>query len=783
MPLKYRIRHHLLLVVSLAGLFVATASAQPLVEKVEIQGDLRRVAESLIHTTAGIEPGVELSQENVQEALRALQGLNVFEDIQLWAEPTESGSGLKLIIVVKEYPTLKGVRFKGHKEIKERDMKDAVGLIAGQVVAPKDVARGRQRILELYEDKGYLSAQVEGTLFDGEGEGEVYLQYDIDEGEKVKVAAVTFIGNAQVAEGKIRKQMETKPKRWWRGGEFKADVFDEDKQRILAYYRSLGYQQASIVRDSIYYDDTRQHLYIDLEFEEGDQYYVGGFAWDGNALFTSEQLEGALEVSPGDVFKYSAPELAYLAKQAYYERGYLDTEIIPHEVIHGDSINVSFQVFEGEPWRIRRIDFAGNVKTREKVMRREIALMPGDVFKQSQLQESQRRLFMLGYFKDVQVNEQTSPYGDDKFIDLTFSVEEQRTGAASMGAGYSDRDKLVGQLGLQIPNFRGLGQNLDFSWEFGTRREQFLLGFTEPWLLDTPTSLSFRIYTLNQQYLNSFDFKRNSVSVRLGRRLKKPSYTTVSIGYELRDERYTDFATNYNPDDLSFQPRTTSSLEFTIRRDTRDLPDFPTRGTVLSYSPELASSFIAGDTDFHRHEVIANYYRPSWWKFVLAVETKFALIDGFSSYDDANISFWDKFTPGGVDWWDGQVRGYPDASLGPRFSAAVDSNGVPTGQLESNVFGTNVGGRSMMTINLEYRFPITERQVIGLAFADLGNAWAGVGDFDPTDLRKSVGVGFRVLTPMLGMIGFDFAYGFDRRKVDGQRPGISTHFQFGPRFF
>ena len=774
---------HLVLVASLVSLCSTVAMAQPRVEEIEIQGDLRRVAESLIRTTAGVEPGVELSQENVQEALRSLQGLNVFEDIQLWAEQTESGSGLKLIIVVKEYPTLKGVRYKGHKEIKEREMKEAVVLIAGQVVAPKDVARGRQRILKLYEDKGYLSALVEGTLFDGEAEGEVYLQYDITEGEKVKIAAITITGNEHLSSGKLQKQMETKPKRWWRGGEFKADVFAEDKQRMLAYYRSLGYQQAAIVRDSIYYDDTRQRLFIDLEVDEGDQYFVGEFTWDGNELFDEVQLASALGIGHGEVFQYSAPELAYLAKQAYYERGYLDTEIIPHEIIHGDSIDVAFQIFEGEPWRIRRIDFAGNVKTREKVLRREIALMPGDVFKQSQLEESQRRLFMLGYFKDVQVNEQTSPFGDEKFIDLNFVVEEQRTGAASMGAGYSDRDKLVGQLGLQIPNFRGLGQNLDFSWEFGTRREQFLFGFTEPWLLDTPTSLSFRVYKLNQQYLNSFEFKRNSVSLRVGRRLQKPSNTTVSLGYELRDERYADFSSGYDQTDASFSPRTTSSFELTTRRDTRDLPDFPTSGSVLSYSPELASSFIAGDTDFHRHEVIANYYRPSWWKFVIALETKFALIDGFSKFDDENISFWDKFTPGGIDWWDGQVRGYPDASLGPRFSAVTDSSGKDTGKLAEDVLGTNIGGRSMMTINLEYRFPITERQVVGLAFFDAGNAWAGVGDFNPTDLRKSIGVGFRVLTPMLGMIGFDFAYGFDRRKVDGQRPGISTHFQFGPRFF
>jgi outer membrane protein insertion porin family len=254
--------------------------------------------------------------------------------------------------------------------------------------------------------------------------------------------------------------------------------------------------------------------------------------------------------------------------------------------------------------------------------------------------------------------------------------------------------------------------------------------------------------------------------VRIGRRLKKPAFSSLTLGYELRSQRYSDFSQSYDPSLPTYQPQTTSSLELVFRRDTRDLPDFPTNGSVVSYTPEVASSLIAGDVGFHRHELTANVYRPSFWRFVLAVETKFALIDGFSDFDDARISFWDKFTPGGVDWWDGQVRGYPDASLGPR-----------------DAFGNAIGGRSMMTVNLEYRFPITERQVVGLLFADAGNAWATIDDFNPTDVRRSIGVGFRVLTPMLGMIGFDFGYGFDRRDVDGQRPGLSTHFQFGPRFF
>ena len=752
-----------------ALVWVPNSEAQaPEVSSIEVTGKLNRVAESLIRSTIGLSEGVELSQENVQEAVRALENLNVFEDIQIWAEEDGSG-GVKLIVVVEEYPALEGIRFKGHKELKDKDMREAIGLAEGQVITPRDIARGRQTILDLYKEKGYLRATVTGKLFDAESEGEVFLQYDVDEGKKVKIASIDIQSNTAFDDGEINKQMETKENRWWRKGEFKVDTYREDKERILAFYRSKGYQQARIARDSVYYDESREKLFIQLEVEEGERYRLGEVTWQGNELFDNDELFKHLKLKDGDVLKFSSPELAYLVKSAYYEKGYLDTEVIPVETLRADSVDVDFQVFEGEPFRIRRIEIAGNIKTREKVLRREIELRPGAVFKQSELQESQRRLFMLGFFRDVQIRDDFSRIAGDKSVDLTFQVEEQQTGAASMGAGYSDRDKLVGTIGLQIPNLRGTGQKLDFNWEFGQRRERFLIGFTEPWLLDTPTSLSFRVSTYNQQYRNSFDFRRNSVHVRVGRRLKKPAYSSVSMGYELRDQRYTDFDESYadQADDPRFSASTTSSFDLIFRRDTRDFPDFPTTGTVISYSPEVGSSLVAGDVDFHRHELKFNFYQPSWWKFVLAVETKLALIDGFSDWDDEHISFWDRFAPGGVDWWDGQVRGYPDGSLGPRDP-------------ETRLL---LGGRSMMTINIEYRFPITERQVVGLAFADLGNAWAGIPDISPLDMRRSIGTGFRVITPMLGRIGFDFAYGFDRREVDGVRPGLMTHFQFGPRFF
>ena len=778
----------------LAVLTIRAVEAQKVVD-IEVKGELRKVAKSLIMTTVGLEPGVELSQENVQQAVRDLQGLNVFEDIQIWGDPTPEG--IKLIIMVEEYPALEGLRFKGQKNLKEKDMKEALGLVTGQVVAPKDVVRGEQKILGLYREKGYLRAEVKGQIFAGEEEGRIYLQYNIDEGAKVQIKQIRLVqyrADGTVADSqKLTKRdprrpqkwdsqspeprqlfalMETKEKHWWRKGEFSGDTYDEDQQRILAYYRSLGFQQAAISRDSVYYDSTRRHLFIDIIIDEGLQYQLGDVAWAGNEIFGSAELVSRLDLKEGMIYGRSGPELADMVRFAYYEKGYLDTRVVPQEAIRGDSIDVSFQIFEGRPWTIQKVKIAGNTKTREKVIRREIELRPGDIYQQNLVQESQRRIFMLNYFKDVQIQPEYSPVEDERLVDLTFSVEERPTGQASMGAGYSDRDKLVGQIGLRVPNFRGMGQNLDFSWEFGTRREQFLVGFTEPWLFDTPTSLSVRIYTLSNDYYDFYDFKRNSVSVRVARRLKKPAYSSLSFGYRLESEEYENFGDRFdsslldNPSYSSrYDPRTTSSFELVYSRDTRDQAEFPTSGTFFSYTPEIASSVVAGDVDFHKHQVNFNYYRPSWWRFTWSLETKVAIVDGFSAADDRNLSIWERFSPGGIDFWDGQIRGYPDRSLGPRIS------GVP------------IGGRSMIVLNLEYRFPIAEQQVYGILFADAGNAWEEITELNPLKLRRSLGFGFRVQTPMLGMIGFDFGYGFDREKVDGVAAGWNTHFQFGPRFF
>ena len=285
---------------------LAEAQGQPEIVEVEVEGNLRRVAESLILSTIGLSPGVELSMENVQIAVHDLWNLNVFEDIQVYREYVKGG--VKLIIEVEEAPTLEGIRFKGQKQLKEKEMEEALGLIEGQVITATSVARGRQKILDLYKDKGYLRAEVTGKRFEAEEEGKVFLQYDIKEREKVKIKQINILnsyalegrkwwwpisrpsGWTTTSEAQIKKEMETKEKRWWRKGEFKAETYREDKEKILALYKSEGYQQAFIARDSVYYDESQNKLFIDIEMDEGDKYYMGKVTWDGNALFGNADL-------------------------------------------------------------------------------------------------------------------------------------------------------------------------------------------------------------------------------------------------------------------------------------------------------------------------------------------------------------------------------------------------------------------------------------------------------------------------------------------------------------
>mgnify|MGYP001170523503 CR=1 FL=1 len=378
-----------------------------------------------------------------------------------------------------------------------------------------------------------------------------------------------------------------------------------------------------------------------------------------------------------------------------------------------------------------------------------------------------REVQQLNFFSNVEPD--IKPRPDTSQVDVIFKVEEKSTGTASVGAGYSERDKLVGTIALQIPNFRGNGQQLNFQWEFGTRRETFRIGFTEPWFRNTPTSLSGSLFRDTQRFsaftANNFDQRAQGGAVRIGRRLRWVDYSRVSVGFRLEEVKFINFADSSQIENrqASLTDNVTSSVSATFNRDSRDLPLFATSGSVFTYTPALAGGFLGGNRDFHKHDIAGSFYFPLFWRFALNLRTQIGLAAGYGS---APIPFNELYTPGGVSIFDGtMLRGYDDQSVGPHNT------------------GGQFGGVAQMMFNAEISLPIVPQQFYGLLFADAGNAWADLSEISMFDLRRSVGFGIRIVAPVVGIMGFDFAWGIDRNRVDGGRTQMMTHFQFGPQFF
>ncbi len=745
----------------------ASGQAALRVSKIEVAGNVS-VEETGILFNSGLSEGMTLSQDRheIGTAIRNIYGMGMFDDVRVEGELDPSG-GLKLRVVVKELPKLDKLVLQGNKKIKKDKVEKAVGLVPGQFLSPRDEQRLKNQVLDLYTKEGYLLTEVSTSLGEATPKGRHPLIARVEEGPRVKLRAVRFHGNRAVPASRLQKQMKkTKPKGFLRGGDFNETEFREDLRKVVEHYRKSGYRDAYVASDSLSYSPTKKDLFIDIGVEEGPLYHFGKITWSGNKIIDDKEMASLVVAQQGEVYSQERFDKSREQVQAQYSNiGHIAAVVAPKETVRGDTIDLHFSVEEKDPSKIRMVNITGNTKTKDRVIRRELFTRPGQTFSRALLERSLRNVTLLNYFNNVEP--EVVPNEDLSQIDITLKVEEKSTGTASVGAGFSGQGGLVGTIGLSIPNFMGNGQLLDFNWEFGTRLSQFRVGFQEPWLFNTPTSLSGSMFRIARSYIETdFDVQSIGASAQVGRRLRWPDdYSRAAVGYGIEQTKYVNFASDSlrvnRPSQL--RDNITSRLSFTFARDSRDLPQFATLGSVFSYTGSVAGGLLGGNINYHRHTSDNSFYFPLFWKVALSFKQQVGLIAGFRG---STAPFNERFTPGGVDLIDGTVlRGYEDRSIGPR-----DASGL-------------VGGRAMLIYNVEASFPVVKNQVYLLAFVDAGNAWEHTGEISLFDLRRSAGFGVRIFAPVVGILGFDFGWGFDRRRVDGQPVQMITHFQFGPQQF
>lgn len=724
----------------------------------------------VVKMSSGLKEGSDVTWEDIQHAVKQLWALGVFSDIRIVLD-RQTAKGIFLTIKVSEFPRLERLVIEGNKKFKKDEIEKDIGFFRGQVLSSVQISQARHRLLEKYYEKGFTLAQIETKTFTTETEGRAVLQFTINEGKKVQIKRIRFFGNTVFDDGKLKKQMKkTKEDTWWRGADFKPEKYDEDKNKVVEFYRNNGYRDAEVVKDSLYYDDSKRDMFIDIWVREGTCYYVGNITWEGNTIFETYELEPLLKFQTGDVFseKDFQESIGDKVGGAYYDKGYIYAQINPKETLRQtDTLDIHFVIDEGEPVKIRQIHIAGNDRTKDRVIRRELRIRPGDVFSKELLMRSQRDLMVLNYFSNVVPNVLPVTEGE---MDLSFKVEEKSTDTANLSAGWSELDRLIGSVGLGMNNLFGNGQQLSLNWNFGQYYRSFNLGFTEPWFMNTPTLIGVSVYdTKRDPYYIGYSQKTRGFSVRLGRRFRWPdNYFRGDWIYRIDETALGDFSDYYlklNPNNIVNEdwPLTTSGITQIISRNSLNHAEFPTMGSRVSLSTEVTGGILGGNVGYHKHIFKAEFFQPTFIpKLILLTRVQFGAMGEIGS--SKGIPYLDYFFIGGSGMSRSiPLRGYEDPLAGG---------------------GIRTGGKTMMQTTVELRFPVLDNPMMfGLLFAEAGNTWIDFSHTDPFDLRRSVGIGARIFMPMVGMLGFDYAYGFDQIDSYGRRYGAwKPQFVFGRGF-
>ena len=796
---------------------------------VEVVG-VRTATPDLIKSVANLSPGSTLNATVSREVIERINGLGIFADIEILAEEIEGG--LKVYIVVKERPKLAHLTFNGTKKIKEEDLRETVKFSAGSYVSPHAIIDRKNDILRAYAEKGYFLTEVDISQNWAADSSTIDLTYTIREKDKIKVRDVFMSGMTRMDSSSLVNAMENRKKGFLRSSNYNKDKYAEDLEKVAQEYHNNGFLDAYVISDSVHIDTAANRIDIFVNTYEGPRYYFGATTFKGATLYTSQQLSRGLKYEKLEVFsqeKYD--ESIFEVYSAYQEKGHLHTRVEDKRDIADTVINITYDITEGLPSKINLVRIAGNVKTKDHVIRREVPVQPGQVFSRSLLIRSVREAMALNYFTNVMPDVIDLPNGD---VDLEFKVEEKQTGQLNAGAGYSARDKLVGTFGMGIPNFRGVGQSLNFSTEFGGRRNSASISFTEPWLFGRPTLLGADLLNQNRRFEGVYTEGRRGGSIRFGKRLRWPdNYFRASLSYRLEANRFSDFSAPYLADNSSqtvanYYHEIVDSLGATVRvtdsagvllrsqvfpgslpslnetwniastvtatlsRDSRNLPQFATDGSQFRYSVSYAGGAMGGYWKYHKHVLDYTHYFPIYKNISLAARTEFGALGAIDG--DNRILEFERFSPGGTSYY-GVVRGYADGVLTPdsaftagdtvRSVTTKIDNSIDTTDISSTAVRTRVRGKFMLVTNVELTIPLATNTLYFLSFFDAGNSWLHWSDIHPiTDLYPGAGVGFRLVVPAIGTIGFDFGRSLRRREVGGILQDLEwrTHFQVGTVF-
>jgi len=705
--------------------------------RLNVKGN-RRIEKDAILGVMQTREGEIISPPRLREDLKSIFKMGYFTDVKM--DISDTAEGRILTVMVEEKPAVKEIIVQGNRKIKKDKILEVTDLKPFAVASETAIKENINKILNLYRDKGYYEAKVNYRL-DSITKTEANLVLEIDEGVSMTIKEIGFEGNKAFKTKELRKVMETKEKTllisWVMGsGRLSKDVLERDLEKVAAYYYNHGYIKAKVGEPRV--TIKGKDIYVTIPVTEGPQYKVGKLDIQGDLLEDKDKLLKTLDITKEKVYSRETmqKDLTTLA-DIYADEGFANADITP--IIREDEqkleVNVIFDIHKGEKVHFDRIEISGNIKTRDKVIRRELRIYEQDLFSATRIKDSIRNLRRLEYFEDV--NFSTSPGGAPNRMNVKITVKERPTGTFGLGAGYSTQDRIVGMVDISQNNLFGRGQQLRVQGILGAISHRFRASFTEPYLFDRPLGFGVDAFNWERDY-TEYTRKSTGGDLRLSHPLRW-KFTRVFWMYRFENVKLSDLQPNSS---IVLQEaatiHNTSATSITIRRDSRDSTFAPTRGTDHSISVEMAG--LGGEVAYMRYVADAAYYYPlsSRWGLVGVLHGR----AGFMMQTWGELPAYEKFYLGGID----SIRGFKFADISPRDPAT----------------GDRIGGDKFAQLNTEIRFPLYKKLgLMGTLFFDAGNVY-GANMVNPA-LRTSAGVGIRWFSPM-GPLRVEWGYNIDPKN-------------------
>jgi outer membrane protein insertion porin family len=727
------------------------------VGEVAIEGN-RRVDLSAVRSALSVKAGQEISVEDIDRDIRAIYKLGRFADV---AAEIEERAGVKVLVFrLTERPLVRAVEYAGNKEFSTERLSGLVTLKTPDIYDPRKIENNLSAIRKAYLEEGFYAVEVASKVAISD-DYEATVTFDIKEGDKVLIRRIRFDGNSVFTDAQLKKVMETKERwflTWLTGrGTYKEEVLQNDLEIIADQYYNKGYVQVKVRQPLITISDNKEDMDVLIEIREGEQFRVGELDVQGDLLKSKEEILALVKHKSGDIFsRQRLRQDISIINDLYADLGYAYVNVSPLTQIDAENrlLNILFEIEQGVQVHIDRIQIAGNTRTRDKVIRREMKLVEGDLYSATKMKESRRRINNLGFFEEVNVATGKGP--DEAHMNVDVDVKERPTGTFSLGIGYSSVDGPIGQGSVSQENFLGRAQKLNLAASLGGKSTTYQLGLTEPYFLDKNLTLGFDLYRTEREYVD-FSKKTFGGDVKLGFPLTDNTRTFFLYRYEEKEIFDVDSDASALIRDQEGES-TLSSLTGTLTRNTTDNYLDPTKGSVSLLSAEFAG--LGGTEKFAKYIADQRFFLPYKWESVFSLHGQIGYIQ---SVGGEEIPIDERFYLGGIN----TIRGFKSRQVGPRVRVArqlVDAAGNPTGASDDFEF---IGGDKQAYFNLEYTFPLLKDMGLkGVLFFDTGNAWSEDENYF-SEMRYSVGGGIRWFSPM-GPLRLEWGYNLKPREGENR---------------